>query len=164
MTPQSVRVGAGLLTVVLGGMASWLLLALLRSFGPGYPLFSWVGLVPLLAVTALVLVMAWQIRRYTRGRARSRPSPQRARGTLVGAQAAALGGAALVGWYVANALVHVANADVPSERHQLIWALVHAAAALLLSVSGYLGQAWCRIPPTEHDDDSTASDGDLAYG
>ena len=32
------------------------------------------------------------------------------------AQAAALGGAALVGWYLANALAHLPNADVPAER------------------------------------------------
>ena len=82
------------------------------------------------------------------------------------AQAAALGGAALLGWYLANALVHAPVADVPSQRVQLVWGLVHAVAALVLSVSGYVGQAWCRIPPTEHDDEGGegATDGDLAYG
>lgn len=167
MTPaQGIRVGTGVVTAVLAGMASWLLLALVRSVGGSYPVISWLGLVPLVAVTLLVLVMCWQVRRYTRGRGRVRPTPQRARATLVGAQAAALGGAALLGWYTANALTHLPNADVPSERVQLVWGLVHAGAALALSVSGFVGQAWCRIPPTEHDDDEdgTAPDGDLAYG
>lgn len=163
---KGISIGSGVITALLSGMASWLLLVVVRSAGGSYPVISWLGLVPLVAVTLLVLVMAWQIRRYTRGRSRVRPTPQRGRGTLVGAQAAALGGAALIGWYVANALVHLPNADVPSERLQLVWGLVHAAAALALSVSGYVGQAWCRIPPTEHDDDDgdAVSDGDLAYG
>ena len=112
-----------------------------------------------------MLAMCWQIRRYVRGTATVRPSPQRGRGTLVGAQAAALGGAALLGWYAANALVHLRDTDVASVRAQLVWALVHAAAALALSVAGYVGQAWCRIPPGDDDDDGgTAPEGDLAYG
>lgn len=162
---QGVRPGAGAVVAVLTGMGSWLLLQVLRSLGAEYPVISWIGLVPLLAVTALVLVMTWQIRRYTRGRGTLRPTPQRGRGTLVGAQAAALGGAALLGWYAANALVHLPNADVSSERVQLVWGLVHALAALGLSVAGYVGQAWCRIPPGDDDGDGEAvGDGDLAYG
>ncbi|WP_010148210.1 DUF3180 domain-containing protein [Serinicoccus profundi] len=166
MTPlQGVRVGAGVVVAVLAGMASWLLLQVVRSLGGSYPVISWIGLVPLVAVALLVLVMCWQIRRYLQGKGTHRPSPQMGRGTLVGAQAAALGGAALLGWYAANALVHLPNADVASERVQLVWGILHAAAALGLSVTGYLGQAWCRIPPSEHDDDDDGvPDGDLAYG
>ncbi|WP_151525729.1 DUF3180 domain-containing protein [Serinicoccus kebangsaanensis] len=162
---DGVRVGTGAIVAVLAGMASWLLLQVVRSLGGGYPVISWIGLVPLVAVTLLVLVMCWQIRRYLLGRGTLRPSPQRGRGTVVGAQAAALGGAALLGWYAANALVHLPNADVASERVQLVWGVVHAVAALVLSVAGYVGQDWCRIPPTEHDDDDDGvADGDLAYG
>ena len=167
MTPaQGIRVPPAVITALLSGMASWLLLALVRSAGGSYPVISWIGLVPLLAVIVLVLGMSWQIRRYVRGKGSMRPTPQRARGTLVGAQASALGGAALLGWYLANALAHLPNADVPGERTQLVWGLVHAVAALALSVSGFVGQAWCRIPPSEHDDDDdgTVTDGDLAYG
>lgn len=68
-----------------------------------------------------------------------------------------------MGWYAANTLVHLPYADVPSERVQLGWGLVHAALALALSVSGYVGQAWCRIPPGEDDDDAATERG-LAYG
>ncbi len=163
---QGVRIGSGVVTALLSGMASWLLLAVVRAVGGDHPVISWIGLVPIVALIVLVLTMTWQIRRYVHGKGHWRPSPQRARGTLVGAQAAALGGAALLGWYLANALVHLPVADVPSQRVQLVWGLVHALAALGLSVSGYVGQAWCRIPPTEHDDDDggAAADGDLAYG
>ncbi|WP_134772353.1 DUF3180 family protein [Ornithinimicrobium flavum] len=162
---EGVRPSAGLVVAVLAGMASWLLLQVARSLGANYPVISWIGVVPLVAVTLLVLGMCWQIRRYARGKGTARPTPQRGRGTLVGAQAAALGGAALVGWYTANALVHLPHADVPSERLQLGWGLLHAALALALSVSGYVGQAWCRVPPGEDDDDGDgAAERGLAYG
>lgn len=160
---EGVRPATGVIVAVLSAMGSWLLLQVMRSWGGAYPAITWMGLVPLVALTALVLVMSWQIRRYVRGKGTLRPSPQRGRGTLVGAQAAALGGAALLGWYVANALVHVPNADVPSQQVHLSWALVHAVAALALSVAGYVGQAWCRIPPGD-DDGDPAGEGDLAYG
>lgn len=161
-TLDGVRLTSGLLVAVLSAMASWLLLQLVRALGGSYPVISWLGLVPLLAVTVLVLVLSWQIRRYVQGRSTVRPSPQRGRGTLVGAQTAALGGAGLLGWYLANALVHLPTADVPSHRVQLVWGLVHAGAALALSVAGYVGQHWCRVPPG--DDDDGVPDGDLAYG
>lgn len=165
MTPvQGVRPGTGVIVAVLSAMACWLLLQVMRSLGGDYPVITWMGLVPLVALAVLVLVMCWQIRRYVRGKGTLRPSPQRGRGTLVGAQAAALGGAALLGWYVANALVHLPNADVPSQRVHLTWALVHAGAALVLSIAGFVGQAWCRIPPGDDDDDDSAPEGDLAYG
>lgn len=165
---QGVRPASAALTAVLVGMAGWLLLVLLRSAGGHVPVLTWLGLVPLVAMIVLVLAMAWQVRRYVRGkgRATSRPSPQRARGTLVGSQAAALGGAALVGWYLANALLYLPVLDVASQRAQLIWALVHALLAAGLSVAGFVGQAWCRIPPGEDDEDGDGRvpDGDLAYG
>ena len=160
-----VRPGAAALTALLVGMACWLLLVGLRSVGGRPPHLTWLGLVPLVAMIALVLVMTWQVRRYVQGGGGARPSPQRARATLVGAQAAALGGAALVGWYLANALLRLPLVDVPSQRDQLLWALVHALLAAGLCVAGFVGQAWCRIPPTDDDEkDGGVTDGGLAYG
>ena len=164
---QGVRPGTAVITAVLAGMAGWLLLVPIRAAGGDPPPLSWLAVVPLVAITALVLVMAWQVRRYVRGTGPQEraPSPQRARGTLVGAQAAALGGAALAGWYLANALVHLPLVDVPSRRAQLVWALVHAALAVGMSVAGFVGQAWCRIPPGDDDEkDGAVDNGGLAYG
>lgn len=161
---DGVRPARAAFVAVLSGMASWLLLQLVIALDGRPPVISWLGLVPLVAVTMLVLVMGWQIRRYVLGRTTVRPSPQRGRGTLVGAQAAALGGAALLGWYLANALVHLPIADVPSHQTQLVWGLVHAGAALVLSVVGFLAQHWCRIPPEDDDDRGEGvTDGGLAY-
>src|SRR5699024_11158697 len=103
----------------------------------------------------------WQVRRYAHYRhqedSTSRPpqrvSPERARGTLVAAQAAALGGGALLGWYLAIALLQLSNADVASVRSMVIRAAVSAAVALLLALAGLVGQHWCRLPPGENDDE-----------
>lgn len=161
---EGVRPGTAAIVALVSGGGCWLLLQISRSFGLNYPVVSWIGLVPLVMVAGLVLVLAWQIRRYLRGDGTFRPSPQRGRGTLVGAQAAALGGAGLLGWYAANALVQLPNADVPSVRVQVVLWLVHVLVAGLLSVVGFVGQAWCRIPPAGDDDEDGAPEGDLAYG
>lgn len=165
---EGIRVSTGAIVAGICGLASVVLLQVVRSFGGAYPVLSWIGMAPLLAVTALVLVMCWQIRRYLLGASVEPPSPQRGRGTLVGAQAAALGGAALFGWYAANGIVHLPNVDVTSERTQLVWGLLHALIALGLSAAGFIGQAWCRIDESDRDHDKTDDrdprDDGLAYG
>jgi hypothetical protein len=163
---QGVRPVTALILALASTVGSWVLLQTMRVLTGGFPTLSWLGLVPLVAVVVLVLVLSWQIRRWTRGSTRVRPTPQRGRGTLVGAQAAALGGAVLLGWYLANAGVHLRDADIPGERAQLVRALVHAMTAAGLCASGFLGQAWCRVPPSgeDDDDDGAIADGGLAYG
>lgn len=156
-TPDGVRVRALLLLGVVATGVCWALLTVWHHSGREVPQIPWVGLAPLGLVLAAVLVAGWQVRRYVRApdaatAARHRVSPERARGTLVAAQASALGGAALFGWYLANALVNVPNMDVASVRSLLVRALVHAGAAVLLVIAGMLAQAWCRIPPGKDDD------------
>jgi hypothetical protein len=111
------------------------------------------------------------VRSYTRSAdvvsaGRRRVAPQRARGTLVAAQSAALGGAVLLGWYVGNALMHLPDSDVVSVRLLLLRAAVSAGAALLLTLAGLLAQAWCRIPPGDDDEDDRRDQdpGEVAYG
>ncbi len=175
MTDAGVRVRTVAAVAVVSAALCWLLLTLWRNASHDVAQIPWVGLVPLLLVTGGVLAASWQVRRYARAAdartaARRRISAERARGTLVAAQASALGGAALLGWYVGHVLVHLPNADVESVRALVIRAAVSALAALVLSVAGLVAQAWCRVPPGRDDD--TDQDGktqrerggDLAYG
>lgn len=172
--PDGVAVG----TAVLAGAATVLLsvvvLVAWRSAGGEYPQLPWLALIPMVGYSVLVIAAAWRIRQYVRSepgkpRAGFVPSPQQARGTLVAAQAGALGGAILMGLYMGNAAVHLANIDVLSVRDLFVRAVVCAAAALLVSAAGFLGQRMCRLPPDEEDwrsrHRSDRSDGDgMALG
>lgn len=117
------------------------------------PVVPWISVVPLLLLAVLVLYSGWQIRGYTKGKAATMPTPQRARGSLVAAQAAALGGATLVGLYLSYIALHLANVDVPSVQMLILRAGLAALAALAVSVSGFVAQEWCRVPPDDDDDD-----------
>lgn len=155
---SGVRVGTVALVALLAGLASWVVLQLWRSGGRELPELPWLGLVPMLLLSAIVLIAGWQVRRYARAEsrelaARRRIAPQRARGTLVAAQASALGGGTLLGWYLANAAVHLPNADVSSVRALMLRALASAGAAALLAISGLVAQAMCRLPENGDDDE-----------
>jgi hypothetical protein len=162
--PDGIRVGAAVVAAVASGVVGWVGLTLWRSWGREFPLLPWLGLVPLLLLAVAVLVSGWQVRRYVKGQGTFRPSPQWARGALVAAQACAVGGAVLLGWYAANVVVHLPDLDVASVRGMALRAGASAVAAALVSVSGFVAQSWCRLPPQDEDDDGTPDPGDLAYG
>lgn len=162
---DGVRVGAALAAALLAALVGWVGLTLWRGSGREYPVLPWLALVPLLLLCLAVLVSAWQVRRYVKGIGTFRPSPQWARGALVAAQACALGGAVLTGWYLANVLVHLPDLDVASVRDLTLRAAASALAALLVSVSGFVAQWWCRLPPQEDEDERGGrGPGGLAYG
>lgn len=157
---SGVRATVVLLVSIISTVVCVLLLRGWQTLGNGLPDVPWIATAPLGLLVLLVLISGWQVRRYARFRHRdgssARPpqriSPERARGTLVAAQAAALGGGALLGWYLAIALLRLPNADVVSVRDQVIRAAVCAGVALALAGAGLLAQHWCRLPPGEHDD------------
>lgn len=166
-----VRASAVAAVTVASTVVCVLLLRGWRALGYDLPEVPWIAVAPLALLILLVLVTAWQVRRYARyrrsgeggGRVPQRISPQRARGTLVAAQASALGGGALVGWYLAIALLQLPNADVLSVRNMAIRAGVSAGIALLLAVAGLVAQHWCRLPPGEHDDEDDEPPRGVSY-
>lgn len=173
MSPRhtGVRVGVAVVCAAVSAVLCWVVLTVWRGQGREFPLLPWFGLVPLVLVCVLVLSAAWRVRGSVRTVLPAPPSPQLARGTLVAAQACALGGALLLGWYAANVVVHVPDLDVDSVRGAAVRGAVSALAAAAVSVSGFLAQAWCVLPPRDPDDDPDTdreSDphpdaGDLAY-
>lgn len=165
-----VRVSAVALVAVSSTVVCALLLRGWRAMGNGVPEVPWVAVGPLVLLILLVLGSGWQVRRYARfrredpsGRTPQHVSPQRARGTLVAAQAAALGGGALLGWYLAIVLLQAPNTDVSSVRDQAIRAAVCAGVALLLALAGLLAQHWCRLPPGENDDEDDEPPRGVSY-
>ncbi len=157
MTPHT---GIRSTTLVLAGLATtvvaWLVLRLVTGAGAEVPLPGWVAVIVMIFLGAGLLVAGWQVRKVRDGRSDGSVSALRAARTLVLAQAAALTGSVLVGWYVANVLTLLPDADVQSQRDRILPFVLHAVVALLLAASGMVVQWWCRLRPRDDEDDETA--------
>ena len=158
MTPHT---GIRATTLVIAGLIatglSSLVLRFVTSGGAEVPSPGWVAIAVMIFLGAGLLVAGWQVRKVRDGRSDGSVSPLRAARTLVLAQSAALTGAVLVGWYVANVLVLLPNADVPSQRGRILPFALHAVVALLLGVSGMVVQRWCRLRPRDDEDETPPS-------
>jgi uncharacterized membrane protein len=153
--------GIRVTTLVLTGLAvlviAWLVLRSVAG-ATGLPDPGWVGLAVMLFLGGGLLVAGWQVRKVRDGEAQAHVTPLRAARTLVLGQAGALTGAALVGWYLANVLVLLPDADVQSQRDR-IWPYVfHALVALGLSVASMVVQRWCRVRPRDEDEPTNGRD------
>jgi hypothetical protein len=108
---------------------------------------SWVTAVLLGAMAVLVVSAGLPVRRFLRGEARKSLNPMRAARTLVLAQAAALTGAGVLGWYAGQLAHALADLDLP-DYHTVLWRLLGACAgALALAVAGMATQRMCRVEP-----------------
>lgn len=126
-------------------------LVALRLTGGGVPNPGWSGVVLLVFMAVGVFFAGLPVRRLRLGRPGKPVSPLRAARTLVLAQAAALTGAGLIGWYAAQAISLSADLDIESQRAR-VWLLGgHAAAAVLLVVCGLITQRNCRLDGDDHD-------------
>lgn len=164
MKPHS---GVRASTLVLVGLATtilaWLVLRWVSTSGTGVPDQGWVALAVMAFLGGGLLVAGWQVRKVRDGIGDGLVTPLRAARTLVLAQAAALTGAVLVGWYAANVLVLLPDADVESQRGRIWPFAVHAVVALLLSVVGMTVQRWCRLHPPEDEEDEDSGNGRSAH-
>lgn len=123
--------------------------------GGGLPPSSWGALIVLVFLACGVFFAGLPVRRFLRGRAKKPLNPIRAMRTLVLAQAAALTGALVTGWYLAQVLVLLPNFDIASRR-SLLWEVAAlAAGGVLMVVAGMLVQKMCRVDHDRpgHDDD-----------
>ena len=159
MTPHS---GVRATTLVLAGVGTtvlaWLVLRLVGSGGSAVPDLGWVGAAAMLFLGGALLVAGWQVRKVRDGSPNPAVTPLRAARTLVLGQAGALTGSVLVGWYLANIIVLLPDADVESQRGRIWPFLLHALVAALLSVAGMVVQAWCRLRPRDDDEDEREAD------
>lgn len=129
------------------GLLSWLGWRLYLDRGHLLGSVSWVSSVLLLAMAALVIAAGLPVRRFLRGEARKTLNPVRAARTLVLAQAAALTGAGLFGWYAAQAALAVADLTLPGYRSVLGQLVAVGLSAVVLMVAGMLTQRMCRVDP-----------------
>ena len=136
---------AGIVLVV--GLLSWLGWRVYLDRGHLLGQVSWVSSVLLLAMAALVISAGLPVRRFLRGEARKTLNPVRAARTLVLAQAAALTGAGLLGWYAAQAALAVADLTLPGYRSVLGDLVAVGLSAAVLMVAGMVTQRMCRVDP-----------------
>jgi hypothetical protein len=133
-----------LVGVVVAGF-SYLVLRALTGQDGFQPEASW-GRLPVLVVMACgVFFAGLPVRRFLKGRATKPLNPIRAMRILVLAQACALTGAVVAGWYVAQVLVMVPTLDVSSRRTVALRLAALAAGGVLMVVAGLLTQAMCRV-------------------
>lgn len=150
----------GLLALALGsGLLAWVLLDALERRGADPLPVPWTATAALLMLAGLVVVAAWEVRRWVGGRRKQPMSPLTAARIAVLAAASSYVGALLVGWYAAQAAV-IVPVFVGERRERFTLALLAAAAALLLATAGVVGQRWCRRPPDSDPGHGDGLDGD----
>jgi hypothetical protein len=123
---------------------------------------SWGALIVLVFMASGVFFAGLPVRRFLRGQAKKSLNPMRAMRTLVLAQAAALTGALVTGWYLAQVLVLLPLFDIDSRRSLAVRLAALAAGGVLLAVAGLVAQAMCRVDKGDdgdprddkHDNDS----------
>lgn len=153
-----VRDGRGIqirLVVLLGLTLAALAYPGLRVWtGRGHelPPTSWASVVVLVFMAFGVFFAGLPVRRFLRGQAKKPLNPLRAMRTLVLAQAAALTGALVAGWYLAQVLVLLPDLDVASVRGLALRLAALAAGGILMTVAGLLTQAMCRVNKSDDGD------------
>lgn len=116
------------------------------------PVLAWVVV---LGIAAVVGVLGWSVRQYSRGK-RKRIDLVLAARTVVLATASAYTGALLMGWYAAHVLVTLGELSIDPRRDVAVSALVAVVAAVILAVVGLVVERWCEVQPPG-DDDGAAS-------
>ncbi|RPF19776.1 DUF3180 domain-containing protein [Myceligenerans xiligouense] len=149
------------LVAVLVGVAvvGWPVLRSLEANGVYLPMVPWLVDVAIVVLAAAVFRFGWTVRAYQKG---DRPSLDglRAARTLVLAKAAALTGALLGGWYLAQVLLVLPDLAVEPRRDKAIAAAVAVVCAVGLSVVGLVVERFCQLPPSggkESDTDGSTA-------
>ncbi|GAA2734906.1 hypothetical protein GCM10009867_16020 [Pedococcus aerophilus] len=136
-------------TALVVGAVSWIGWRIYLNTGALLGPASWVSSVLLLLMAVLVIGAGLPVRRFLRGEATKPLSPIRAARTLVLAQAAALTGAGVLGWYAAQVAHALAELSLPGYR-ELLWRLLAlCVSAALLAVAGMVTQRMCRVDPPD---------------
>lgn len=112
---------------------------------------AWITVVVLLVLAVLVLWGGWKVRRYQRGRHDKDFTALRAASALRLAQAGAITGAVVVGWFLGHLAILLPDRDLTLYAGQLLPLGVLVAAGALLSLAGLVAQQWCRLPDDPED-------------
>lgn len=146
--------GALGIVAAVAGLASVVVWIVVTARGALIPAPPWAALLVVVALAAGVLVVARPVRAYLQGTSRKPLDRLRAARVLVLAQAGALTGAALGGWYLGQLAVLLRDVDLLANRGPAVRTGLSVVCALLLVGAGMLAQSWCRLPDRSEDDDA----------
>jgi len=152
--PHGIRLRVLLVVAVVVAGLSWVVLRLASSGGRELPDVSWLGIVIVVAIGLGLVAAGRPVRKLVAGTATRTVHPLYAARVLAMAQAAALGGAAIFGWYAAQVVLALPDADVSSQQQRILLLGLLALAAAGLSGIGLLVQRWCRLDDEEDRDPS----------
>lgn len=138
--------------LVIGGLSTiaWLLWERSGRLIPEPPLLA-AGLLAMLVVA--VLWIAWPVRAVARGTATTHLDPLRAARAVVFAQAGALTGGALAGWYAGQLAVVVTHLELVAYHGRLWRIALLVLGSVLLAAAGLWAQSWCRVDRRGDDRD-----------
>ena len=155
--PHGIRARVLVAVFVVVAGASWVALRLLSGGGRELPSTSWLAVFIFVALGLGLLIAGRPVKRLLAGRATRPLNPLYAARVLAMAQAAALTGAGIAGWYAAQIVLLVPDADIPSQQLQILVLGILTLAAAGLAAVGLVVQRWCRLddpdPRDRRDDD-----------
>ncbi|SDD07390.1 Protein of unknown function [Auraticoccus monumenti] len=140
--------------VVIGALAGWGVAAGFRAVDAPPPQVPWLSPVALAVLVVFVALLARDVRRRVHER-RERVDPARAVVWLALGKAAALGGAAVAGGYLAYGLSNLGQVQAEAPRERLLLSLLCALTGAALTLAGLALERACRVP----GDDETPGGG-----
>lgn len=140
------------LVAVLVGVAvvGWLVLRAFETRGVYLPVVPWLVDIAIVALAGAIFWSGWVVRSYQKGKRPSLDGVRAAR-TLVLAKAAALTGALLGGWYLAQVLVVLGDLAIEPRRDRAVAAGIAVLCSVVLAVVGLIVEKFCELPPRDED-------------
>ncbi|MCP2266463.1 DUF3180 domain-containing protein [Promicromonospora thailandica] len=143
-------VGSLVAVLVAVALVGWLVLRALEGRGVYLPVVPWLVDVAIIALAGAIFWAGWAVRAYQKGK---RPTLDgiRAARTLVLAKAAALTGALLGGWYLAQVLLVLGDLSIEPRRDRAVAAGIAVLCSVVLAVVGLVVEKFCELPPSDED-------------
>lgn len=119
----------------------------------------WYILVILFVTGLVILLFAYQVRRYTRGD-RKEINPNVAVNALIMSKALSLSCSGLAGWYAGQLVMALPRIQLDYYRTAVIQCASAVVVCLLDVVFGIIGEHWCQRPPEDGPENPSQKDKD----